>query len=203
MTTGPPAEAGTNVALYFSDHFGVSPEALDAYGAFDISVVSDRPLFIDPFLLFHSTNEKYLALHDGIVEYLRFLKRKAGPDLDPDLRRSWYRFKEVKQNWLGFTMFGNAGQGLGDKFAVALNDSLGTVLAGFGEETVTRGTHLEKLLLIRSGVGRDNISDFTTNLIKHSCWSTRRSLLAPTWTHQCAPTSPSPGPSSTTTPRPG
>lgn len=156
-----------NVALYFTDHFGVDPEVLDAYGAFDICVVSDLPLFIDPFLLFNSTNETYQALHDGIVEYLRFLKRKAAPDLDPGLLASWYRFKEVKQNWLGFTMFGNAGQGLGSKFASALNDSLGTILAGFGEETVTRGTHLEKLLLIRSGVGRDNISDFTTNLIKH------------------------------------
>ena len=35
----------------------------------------------------------------------------------------------------------------------------------FGEEKVTRGSHLEKLCLIREGVGRDNISDFTNNLI--------------------------------------
>jgi hypothetical protein len=70
-----------------------------------------------------------------------------------------YRFKEVKQNWLGFTEFGNEGAGLGSAFARALNDAL-------GNETVTRGTHLEKVLLIRGGVGRDSVSDFTTNLIK-------------------------------------
>lgn len=36
----------------------------------------------------------------------------------------------------------------------------------FGSEKVTKGSHLEKLCLIKDGVGRDNISDFTTNLIK-------------------------------------
>ncbi len=36
----------------------------------------------------------------------------------------------------------------------------------FGNETITRETHLEKLTLVRSGIGRDMISDFTTNLIK-------------------------------------
>src|SRR5690606_2956554 len=36
----------------------------------------------------------------------------------------------------------------------------------FGKEKVTRGSHLEKLCLIREGVGRDMISDFTSNLIK-------------------------------------
>lgn len=50
--------------------------------------------------------------------------------------------------------------------ARALYANLNTVFRSFGEETVTKGSHLEKLTLIRSGVGKDNISDFTTNLIK-------------------------------------
>lgn len=168
MTTAPaaPTPASTGPTLYFTDHFGVVPDILESYGAFDISVVSDLPLFIDPFLLFNSKKPEYQALHRHIVRYLRFLRDKSGPDLDPGLLTAWYRFKEVKQNWLGFTMFGNDGAGLGTKFAVSLNDSLGNILANLGDETVTRGTHLEKLLLIRGGVGRDSISDFTTNLIK-------------------------------------
>lgn len=44
--------------------------------------------------------------------------------------------------------------------------NLGTVFTSFGEEKITRGSHLEKLTLIRAGVGRDNISDFSTTLIK-------------------------------------
>jgi hypothetical protein len=152
--------------LYFSEQFRVDPHALEQYGAFDISVVSDLPLFVDPFLLFNSPRAEYQALHCDIIKYLMFLRDHATTDLDPALIASWYRFKEVKQNWLGYTQFGNRGAGLGEDFALALHGALGQIFQGFGEETVTRGSHLEKLCLIRSGVGRDNISDFTTNLIK-------------------------------------
>lgn len=164
----PPADPAVPSAgaLYFSDYFSVDPALLETYGAFDVSVVSDLPLFIDPFLLFNSQKPEYVALHDSIVTYLRFLRDKAAPDLDPGLLRSWYCFKEVKQNWLGFTLFGNEGAGLGMGFASALSDALTHVLANLGDETVTRGTHLEKALLVRGGVGRDSVSDFTTNLIK-------------------------------------
>ena len=157
----------TVIHVYFSEYFHVDPEVLDDYGAFDISVVSDLPLFVDPFLLFNSEDETYQRLHDEIIRYLRFLRdRAAEGDLDPKLIDAWYRFKEVKQNWLGFTMFGNEGAGLGAKFARALHGSLGEIFQDFGEETVTEGTHLEKLCLIEPGVGQDSISDFTTNLIK-------------------------------------
>lgn len=152
--------------LYFSEYFDIDPAVLEAYGAFDISLVSDLPLFIDPFLLFHSPKPEYQRLHDGIIDYLRFLRDRATHDLDPALIANWYRFKEVKQNWLGFTQLGNKGSGLGADFARTLHASLGTVLSNFGTEQITRGSHLEKLTLIKSGVGRDNISDFTTNLIK-------------------------------------
>lgn len=153
--------------LYFSQHFDVDPDALDAYGAFDISVVSDLPLFVDPFLLFNSEDPTYRQLHQQILDYLLFLRDRAAEDeLDPQLIDAWYRFKEVKQNWLGFTLFGNGGAGLGRDFAHSLHGALADIFSDFGKETVTRGTHLEKLCLIRPGVGKDNISDFTTNLIK-------------------------------------
>ncbi|WP_328530215.1 hypothetical protein OG984_03240 [Nocardioides sp. NBC_00368] len=153
--------------IYFSDRFGVSPQSLEAFGAFDISVVSDLPVFIDPFLLFNSEKEEYCALHDQILDYLRFLRDHANEPLDPGRIKSWYTFSEVRQNWLGFVVGGNRGHGLGRKFAVALHAALGDVLDNFGEETITSSSHVEKLALIRPGVGRDTISDLTTNLIKH------------------------------------
>jgi hypothetical protein len=152
--------------LYFSEYFNVDPASLENYGALDISVVSDLPLFVDPFLLFSSDKPPYQALHQDILKYLRFLRDEATPDLDPGLIDSWYRFKEVKQNWFGYTLLGNGGQGLGKDFAEALHESLTEIFTDFGEETITQGTHLEKLCLIKPGVGKDNISDFTTNLIK-------------------------------------
>jgi len=40
--------------LYFSDFFEVSRSELEEHGAFDVSLLADLPLFIDPFLLFNS-----------------------------------------------------------------------------------------------------------------------------------------------------
>src|SRR5207248_3146419 len=70
------------------------------------------------------------------------------------------------ENWLGFSAIGNRGSGLGTDFAKALNENLVKVFDTPGQKQVTKGSHLEKLCLIKDGVGRDNISDFTTNLIK-------------------------------------
>ena len=63
--------------IYFSDFFSVDSDAIEDYGAFDISLVNDLPLFIDPFLLFNSDDSAYQALHDEIIRYMRFLKKVA------------------------------------------------------------------------------------------------------------------------------
>lgn len=153
--------------IYFTDYFDVTEELLEEYGAFNISLITDLPLFIDPFLLFNSEKPEYKALHDGIIRYLRFLRTKSERgDISPGLIKAWYCFSEVKQNWLGFTEEGNTGRGLGRDFARALDANLVHVFKNFGNERITRGSHLEKLCLIHAGVGRDMISDFTTNLIK-------------------------------------
>ncbi len=153
--------------LYFSDIFNVSPETLDKYGAFNISLVTDLPLFIDPFLLFNSKKKEHQKLHDDIIRYLCFLKDKStAGTVDPALLKAWYHFSEVRENYLGFCISGNTGRGLGSDFARALNNNLGTLFSDFGSEKVTKGSHFEKLCLIKEGVGRDTISDFTTNLIK-------------------------------------
>ncbi len=165
---GPSRRASTLsvVQLHFTDYFGVDPGTLDDYGAFDISVVSDLPLFVDPFLLFNSDEPEFHRLHDEILRYLCFLRDRSGGELDEGTMRSLYCFGEVKQNWLGYTQLGNSGRGLGPDFARGLHMALGGILHDFGLETVTQGSHLEKVTLVGSGVGQDNISDFTTNLIK-------------------------------------
>lgn len=154
-------------SIYFSEFFRVGSDALDEYGAFDVSLVGDLPLFVDPFLLFNSEDERYQQLHADILRYMRFLKKVTlAGGLSPALVDAWFAFPEVKQNWLGFSHTGNAGHGLGRGFAQALHRNFSTVFRDFGEETITQSSHLEKLCLVRSGVGRDTISDFTTNLIK-------------------------------------
>jgi hypothetical protein len=153
--------------IYFSDFFDVSRETMKAYGVFDVSLINDLPMFIDPFLLFNSENPEYQSLHDEMIKYVKFLRDKSSePELDEGSMRAWYIFKEIKQNWLGFSLSGNRGRGLGPDFAVALHESLHTTFNDFGEEEIPESPHFEKLTLFDSGVGRDNVSDFTTNLIK-------------------------------------
>jgi hypothetical protein len=155
------------VQIYFSDFFDVCPALVEDYGAFDVSLINDLPLFIDPFLLFNSPDPAYQQLHANIIRYLLFLRDRAGAGgLDRGLLRAWYQFGEVKQTWLGFSQAGNRGSGLGADFARSLHDNLSTIFTDFGQEKITRGSHLEKVCLVAEGIGRDNISDFTTNLIK-------------------------------------
>lgn len=153
--------------IYFSDVFQVEPGTLDTYGAFNIALVNDLPLFVDPFLLFDSERPELRALHDDIIRYLVFVKDRAQADeLTKGGVSEWLLFREVKQNWLGYSKHGNSGTGLGPKFAQALSHNFKHVFQNFGKEQLTRASHLEKLSLLSGGVGRDHLSDFTTNLIK-------------------------------------
>ena len=40
--------------IYFSDFFDVDEDIIESYGAVNISLINDMPLFVDPFLLFNS-----------------------------------------------------------------------------------------------------------------------------------------------------
>ena len=154
--------------IYFSDFFSVSHEQIEEYGALDASLICDNPAFVDPFLIF--ANEKYSRLHEFIIRYLRYLKdltiKNANTTLDNGEYNQYYKFSEVKQAWLGYSISGNDGLGLGKDFGDSLYKNLHKIFSGFGSEKITESSHLEKLCLIEEGIGIDKISDFTLNLIK-------------------------------------
>jgi hypothetical protein len=149
--------------LLFSDYFGISRELIDDYGALNICLEADLPLFIDPFLLFASEKEEYQELHQQIVSHLISLKQLAATGRTSDLKL--FQFPEVPQNWLGVSRWGNNGRGLGPRFANNLISAFNGFYSNFGEENITDSAHIEKLTLVGKGIGRDFISDFTTNLI--------------------------------------
>ena len=153
--------------IYFTDFFNVDSKELDDYGAFNISLINDLPLFIDPFLIFGNEKLEYQELHDHILKYLTFLKTKSEIGINQFSQiKSWYLFPEVKQNWFGYSRIGNSGRGLGPKFGKAFSSSMHIVFDDLGKEQITQSSHLEKAALFEIGVGKDNISDFTTNLVK-------------------------------------
>ncbi len=116
--------------MYFNEVFKIDEKVLEEYGAFNISLINDLPLFIDPFLLFNSEKAEYQELHSKIILYLSFLREQsAAKKIDEGLLNSWYCFHEVKQNWLGFSMVGNEGSGLGMDFARSLDANLAAIFS--------------------------------------------------------------------------
>jgi len=153
--------------VYFSDFFNIDPAVIENYGAFNISLINDLPLFIDPFLLFNSDKKDYQDLHNEILKYVAFLRdRSISMKVSDGLLRSWYCFPEVKQTWLGYSEIGNSGRGPGIEFARALNNNLNGIFADFDNTKISQSAHLEKFCLIKENAGKDNVSDFVTNLIK-------------------------------------
>lgn len=153
--------------IYFSEVFEVAHSAIEKYGALDISLVCDNPAFVDPFLIF--ANSEYDHLHKLIINYLKYLRDlsiQSGGTLDQGTFRHYYKFPEVKQVWLGYSIDGNSGLGLGIDFASSLYRNLNRIFSKFGNEKISSSSHLEKLCLVEEGVGVDKISDFTLNLIK-------------------------------------
>lgn len=158
----------SDVRVYFSDFFNVDEDIIESYGAVNISLINDLPLFIDPFLLFNSDRSEFQQIHQEMINYLLFLQKQAEMNtcLTAGMRRAWFSFSEVKQTWLGFSLSGNSGCGMGSDFATGLYSGLNSMFKDFGKQTVTKGHHMEKLCLISPRVGRDKISDFTTNFAK-------------------------------------
>ena len=107
--------------MYFCDYFKVKKECLDEYGALNISLDSDIPAYIDPLLIFVSKNKSYKKWHDKIVEYVLFLaSNKKSEEIDRGLIKTFFTFKEVKNNWLGLSMSGNEGNALGMNYGISL-----------------------------------------------------------------------------------
>jgi hypothetical protein len=151
--------------LLFSDYFEIDEYIIEKFGALNICLSSDLPMFIDPFLLFSSDRPEYKLLHKKVVNHLIILKKYATENEGKNIDINLFRFPEIKQNWLGLAEYGNGGKGLGKKFAKGAITAFNGFYNSFGEENITDESHIEKLTLLNSGVGKDFISDFTTNLI--------------------------------------
>lgn len=84
--------------IYFSDFFNVDEDIIESYGAVNISLINDMPLFVDPFLLFNSEKPEYQQIHRNIISYLLFLQEQAEQYPDPPLECLQYGITFLKSN---------------------------------------------------------------------------------------------------------
>ena len=148
--------------MFFSDYFKVDKKIIKDYGAIDISLVSDSPLFIDPLLIYGNSDPVIKKQYSKITQYLLFLNNKAKAGLTNSDINIYFKFKEVKQNWLGMCSKGNSGLALGSEFAKELSERIAFICNTNG---VSDDIHVEKMYLVNPGVGKDKISDWTTNIL--------------------------------------
>ena len=149
--------------MFFTEKFQVDSDILKNYGAVDISLICDVPLFIDPMLIFNSEKAIYRELHNSIIRYFHFLYTKATQGLTSKEIDAWFNFSEVPNNWLGYSLFGNKGLALGKKYANFLYENIAFAI---NTHEISKSAHIEKVMLLYEGSGKDKISDLTVNLIK-------------------------------------
>lgn len=149
--------------MFFSNYFEIDSELIKQYGAVDISLICDIPLFVDPMLIFNSEKQEYIDLHKKIIKYFHFLYKKAEEGLTEKQIDAWFNFSEVPNNWLGFSLVGNKGNALGKKYSNFLYKNISFAIQTNG---ISKSEHIEKVMLLYEGSGKDKISDLTVNLIK-------------------------------------
>lgn len=149
--------------MLFSDYFNIKQSTLENYGALNICLDCDLPLFIDPMLIFNNNKPEYKKLHRNIIKYFNFLYNKSLSGLNEKEILTWFNFSEVPNNWLGYSLEGNKGTALGKKYAMFLHENISFVI---NHNNITKSQHIEKAMLLYDGTGRDKISDLTVNLIK-------------------------------------
>lgn len=113
-------------------------------------------------LIFNSDKPEYKKLHEDIIRFFNFLYEQSKLPYDTGILKTYFSFKEIKNNWLGFSKGTNQGKGLGMNFAEFLVNHLGFIV---DTHDISTGTHIEKALLLYDGNGKDKISDMTVNLI--------------------------------------
>jgi hypothetical protein len=149
-----------NFKLLFSDYFNIDQSVMNEYGALNICLSADMPLFIDPFLLFASDDQDYKTLHKNLINHILILKDIAIVDKESAENNSIFRFPEIKQNWLGVSQFGNDGRGLGKDFAKKIIKSFNGFYNSFGNEEISAETHIEKLTIMNDRIGRETLLGF-------------------------------------------
>jgi hypothetical protein len=129
----------------------------------DVYVDRDVPLFVDPFAISQRVDRWSQSCHECLVTYFERIIaaiRDSNASAALDLLR---HLREPNETRLGLSSGRPQGAGIGEHQAEEL-------LAALSSSTAVKTgfvTSLEECELMVEGIGRDKISDLTTNVIRH------------------------------------
>jgi hypothetical protein len=128
----------------------------------DVPLASDTRLFVDPFALAVSENPWCRDAHTTLSSFFESVVCAIREGNDSAALEKLLHLREPNETHLGYSRGRPAGAGLGDIQAADLLAALkasSAVKSGFVK-------HLEESELMIPGIGRDKISDLTTNVIR-------------------------------------
>lgn len=128
----------------------------------DVSLHTDNRLFLDPFALSQRLDRWSNECHQTLVAFFQLVIDDIRAGRGERARRLFLNLREPNETRLGFSARRPQGAGIGnlqaDQLYEALRDSA-AVGTGFLSS-------LEECELLIDGIGRDKISDLTTNIIR-------------------------------------
>lgn len=130
----------------------------------DIDLQKDRPLYLDPYALTTRGDDWSLECHDSIVNFFESVIQAIHSNDDTKGIRILSHLGEPEETHLGVAESGNKGRGIGPVQARELFRAL-------KESRAARSgilSDISDFALFIPQVGRDKISDMTTNIIRKS-----------------------------------
>jgi hypothetical protein len=144
-----------------SKHFGLG-HAQHELDFVDVPVGADIPLFLDPFALSQRPDAWSRNAHKSLLSFFQRVVDAIRNRHDAEALALLQHFKEPNETRFGLSKSGPAGAGLGSLQAHQL---LGALRASSAVKTGFLQS-LQDCELVVEGIGRDKISDLTTNIIR-------------------------------------
>ena len=151
--------------MNFAEYFKISIDKKDDW--FNPILHQDTQLFIDPFLVFKSTDTLFKDSYPQIMDFFnivfRLIAQSGGNENHSDFKKAvnLLTFHEVNEICLGYSpdrTGAGPGKGLAKSMALNIAECIG--------HGITNIRHFEEIGLFHPRIGQDLISDMTANLIK-------------------------------------
>ena len=163
---------GNNNPVSVTEYFNIDPVEFKKTGAFDTILNVDTRLFIDPFLLPHTSapelqngREKMLEYFRGVLKLLELTESKN--DKTWRASKSMLSFSEPSSFNFGYSFHGSSGRGIGNKFGQQLLEvTFEMVKKGINDPVI-----FELLGIFEEGIGCDRISDMVCCILYHEFMS--------------------------------
>ena len=166
------------MAIRYSRHFKIKPQALEELGVFNAFIDEDSKFHVDPLLLRGSNIPEFKDAYEDFLNYFRcfvpLVKHVEKPTMaDPFFSKmvDRFTFPELQYTGLGFSKGHSHGTGISGKLSRQLAKSAYDIIkAGYEDPEI-----FALMPLIEDNIGQDRISDMTIAILrKHFLAYTQR-----------------------------